>query len=472
MNHISGPARLVLPRPYLDHALRDLPRPLLGAATPVAHSPLVMQENTWGTELLGGRLQRIDWRQAWAAAPANAPGADGLLLLHVLHEGETMPQETGAGVWPQARAWLTEHASGYHLATPALSPALAVLLLSRQGHVFAVWRRNDDAPWVRLDGLDLPGSGMQQLNLGLSAAPSNVEVGDPVHGRYSRLRAALGEPVFQRLIARPLVQIGLGRTGSPMAHSWVRMGGSLLAIDPDRVELHNLDGDVLLPSHEGLNKSDACVRFLRPLLKPGATIDGRGLSIASPVMGVLLSRSAVLSIAVDDDLPRLWANAWALALHKVQLVVANQVRDGQAEADIKLLPPGTGCQWCVGGFASNTSNLLARLRSTAPSRWADFRDQRQGSLRSWSVATGQLALRLLERLYAGNQNGSLFRQIREGNDGEWQVKDHIAQAPHSHMHCHFCRTLAGAGSAAVNRNMLVRLLEEGLQTQHDGRMER
>lgn len=465
MSHISGPVRLVLPRAYLDGALRDLPRPTPYAARPVAHGPLVMQENPWGTELLGGPLQRIAWRQAWAAAPANAPGADGLLLLHVLHEGETMPQETGAGVWPQARAWLTEHASGYHLATTALSPALAVLLLSRQGHVFAVWRRNDDAPWQRLDGLDLPGSGMHQLNLGLNAAPSNAEEAEPLHGRYSRLRAALGAPVFQRLIAQPLLQIGLGRTGSPMAHSWVRMGGTLLAIDPDRVELHNLDGDVLLPSHEGLNKSDACVRFLRPLLKPGATIDGRGLSIDSPVMSVLTSRSAVLSIAVDDDLPRLWANAWALALHKVQLVVANQVRDGQAEADIKLLTPGTGCQWCVGGFASNTSDLLARLQSTEPSRREDFRDQRQGSLRSWSVATGQLALRLLERLYAGNQNGGLFRQIRERNDGELQVQDHIAQAFRSPTHCPFCRTLAGAGSAAVTRNMLVQLLEEDLRSQ-------
>jgi len=462
VNHISGPARLVWPRAYLDHALRDLPEHTRDAALLVAHGPLVMQENPCGTELLGGRLQRISWRQAWASATAHAPGADGLLLLHVLHAGETLPQEAGAGVWPQATAWLTEHASGYHLATPALSPVLAVLLLSRQGHVFAVWRRNDEAPWQRLDGLDLPGSGMHQLNLGLNAAPSDVEEGDPVHGRYSRLRAALGEPVFQRLIAQRLVQIGLGRTGSPMAHSWVRMGGSLLAIDPDRVELHNLDGDVL-PPYEGLNKSDACARLLRPLLKPGAAVDGRGLSIDSPVMGVLMSRSAVMSIAVDDDLPRLWANAWALALHKVQLVVANQVRDGQAEADIKLLPPGTGCQWCVGGFASNTSDLLVRLRSTEPNRSVDFRAQRQGSLRSWSVATGHLALRLLERLYTGNQTEGLFRQIREGNDGEWQVQDHIAQTPHSH--CPFCSTLAGAGSAAVTRKMLVRLLEEDLRSQ-------
>lgn len=471
MNHVSGPARLVLPRAYLDHALRDLPRHTPDAAPLLAHGPLVMQEHPWGTELLGGWLQRIAWRQAWTSTPAHAPGADGLLMLHVLQAGETMPQNTGAEVWSQATAWLNAHASGYHLATPVLSPALAVLWLSRQGHVFAVWRRNDESPWQRLDGLDLPGSGMHQLNLGLNAAQTDVEEGDPVHGRYSRLQAALGKPVFQRLIAQPLVQIGLGRTGSPMAHSWVRMGGSLLAVDPDRVELHNLDGDVL-PSHEGLNKSDACARFLRPLLKPGAAIDGRGLSIDSPVMGVLMSRSAVMSIAVDDDLPRLWANCWALASHKVQLVVANQVRNGQAEADIKLLPPGTGCQWCVGGFVSSTTDLLERLRSTEASRGVDFREQRQGSLRSWSVATGQLALRLLERLYAGNQNGGLFRQIRESNDGEWQVQDRIAQAPQPNTDCPFCRTLAGAGSAAVTRNTLVRLLEEGLHTQQDGRTER
>ena len=485
---------LVLPRPLLDEQLAlAAARPAGPAAAPgwLAHGRLCLQAHWPLTQalvasLVAGAPQRLPaaaWRtHTQADHPLQRPIPDGLALFYLAAPDEPAPGSD----WD---AWLARQAPEHRLSTQALLADLALLWLRPDGLALARFRPGEgwaalqatgrrNAPatlphgWHPVAELSLPGAGMLRLPLLATAAPpagpgDEGDAGDPlpVEGRHSRQAAALGPQVLARLQACRFGLVGSGRIGSVLAHSLVRLGSSLLVLEPDRMSPHSLDGD-LPPLHEGRPKADALQCQLRGLLRPGARLDTRALAVASPAAGALLGDCDILLCCVDNDAARLWANAWALATLKPLLVVATGLHPHGAEADLRLLPPGSGCLACTGGF-SQLAELPAQLALPGPVPTpADFRQQRPGSLRSWGVMAAHAGLRMVEHLVAGHLRRALFRRLAETEAGGLQVQDWAPPA-HQGLHCPLCQRLQGAGLAAV-QPALVRALAQQLLARQGG----
>lgn len=445
--------RLVLPRAELDRAVVECQaHPGAVASRPwLAHGPLTWQPEGDHLQALAGPFSPGPVGRAPASAEASA--SDGAVVLAMLPAAATPP--ANATAW---EAWMQAHAPGFRLASPVLDPALAVLWLRADGLALAACRHHGwpgGRLWRPVDELQLPGAEMLLLTVNGQAQvalPPDYE-----GGRYSRLAGALGPSVLARLQRSRIALVGLGRTGSTLASSLARMGVGLQMFDPDLIEPHNLDGD-LPPLLEGRSKAEGAVRQVRGLMRPGAPIDARVLPVASPVAGTLLAGADVVISCVDNDAARLWASAWALALAKPHLDIATGLHPHGAEADLRLLPPGTGCLACRGGFAQQ-ARLAAEGAALLPEPTpADFRQQRQGSLRSWGVLSAHAGLRMLERMYAGTVSHALFRRLAETATGGFTVQDEIGDAA-GPARCSMCTAFAGRGLRAVT----CRRLDEALK---------
>lgn len=448
---VEAGCTLVVARAQLDAMLElsaDSVAPLL------AYGPLTLTEEATGARcirtgfLYPGPVQR----------PMGEPGPlpwDGALVLALASIDETPP--TSPSAWTH---WVRRYASSYRLATPALLPALAVLWLRPDGLLAAAWHGLGESGgghrWNGFDTLSLPGAGMLQVNMRHAQQPSlpGPAAGDEgPDGRYGRLAGAMGTAVLKRLQASTVAHVGLGLTGSAVAHSLARIGSNHLLLDPDLVQPHNLVGD-LPPRFKGRSKAEAASRFVRGVLRPGADVDARVLSVSSPVAGALLADVDVIICCVDNDAARLWANAWALAWCKPLLDIGSRIGKLGAEADLRLLPPGTGCLACLGGFAQQAS-LVGQLQSVQPPPVPlDFRRERRGSSRSWSLLAAHAGLRLLEGLYDGRLGRALFRRLSETGDGSLNVSD-TTLTPAPPTQCPLCSALYAKSGRAVQPDLLV-----------------
>ncbi|MFM7350114.1 MAG: ThiF family adenylyltransferase [Erythrobacter sp.] len=477
----------MLPRATLDalivRALSEGGRSQASDAAPwLAHAPLTFQPIPDGLAVLPGLFRA---GPVVRGDDARTPPADGVVVLAIAGPGHRPP--SGGIAW---EAWMREHAPGFRLGTSAVNPALAVIWLRTDGAVAAGCRRTDwtagaawdEAAWLppsrwrAFDAISLPGAAMIHLRLGPEHAPPSgtrqaIAYDRPSHNahppaveadesgsRYSRLAGALGAAVLERMQHSRIAVIGLGRTGSTLAHSLARMGVSLQLFDPDLIEPHNLDGD-LPPLLEGRSKAEGVQRFVRGLLRPGAQIDARVLAVASPVAGPLLAACDVIVSCVDNDAARLRASVWALALHKPHLDIATGLHAHGAEADLRLLPPGTGCLVCLGGLAQ-AEQLAAQWASAAPPPTpADFRLQRAGSLQSWGVLSAHAGLRMLEAMYAGRIGHALFRRLAETEEGGLAVRDTVSAAV-AEGGCGFCDSLSGRGTRGVDEKRLASIVNK------------
>lgn len=457
----------------------------------LAHGELVIQSAGLDTLALIGPLRTTPLADAWRSPEHQQSPRDGVCVI-VLTEAATASNTATRSMpaiahsqptLPSAEDWLMFHAPAWRLCSRALRPALVLLWASREGAGFLAWR-SPSGIWAPIAWLELPGSGLQRVRMHLplnsaTAAPSALDLpgdeGAANTDRYSRPRVALGAPVLHTLQTRSSVFIGLGRTGAPMLHSAVRMGLPVLGLDPDGVEVHNLDGE-FSPLHEGWSKAAALRKQLTPLGRPGASLDLRCLDVASPAAGALIAAcDGPLLTSVDNGRALLWANAWALALHKVHIVVASGISGpgGLAEAEIRVLLPGQGCLLCFGGFAQPLAHLLDAVAQPHAQRAGGFENERPGSLRSWSVVAGHHALRMLELVASGRVRHSLFRRLTEQTDGGLHVEDRSVSRPsmqpviqdvrpkaHSMTanSCPMCRLLQGAGLQAVTMQRLQQAL--------------
>lgn len=470
-----GGTVLVAPRTWLQTqaVLAGVAR---GLSTPwLAHGPLVLQQS-WPHRLaLIGPLRQgpptpVPVRARTEATLTPDHHIDGLTLLMLAPTNVPFPV-----AW---ETWLHTHGPDFRLACEHPAPAVAVLWLRSDGVACAALRER--GRWQPCDTLRIAGARWAQVPLPWTVHPvvSTPAMGqarthaaerhEAVDGqrRDSRLVAALGPPVLSRLQNSRVTLVGVGRIGSRLAHGLVRLGvRHVLMIDPDTVELHNLDGDIP-PLLEGRSKVEAVMRFVRPLLRPGATVDARHLPIASPVAGGLLAETDVVIVCVDNDAARLWANAWALAHHiNLIAITTGQHTDpatGQrlAAAELRLLPAGTGCLACLGGWAQ-ADTLAAQLQSPLPPPTpADVRQQRPGSLRSWAGIAADMGLRMLEQLAAGDVDHALFRRLQETPNGGLEVHDSTLPPQALPHGCGLCAALRGAGLAAVTAQGLQTLAQE------------
>lgn len=467
-------AHLVVAEGDLAALVRTRPPSATADGPPLLHwAPATRQPQSHQQNWLAGPVRPLPAATQGRPLLAGEP-ADATLLVWAA------PDTAGTRAsWPDQPAvldgWLRRHAPGWPLLCAGQARHLLVLLLRADGTAWGAWRAlQGGAPWQVLDSVQLPGNRMLHVPLVPTAAPAGPSAWhddpeDPSEApadRYSRLRGALGADTLRRLQGLVFALVGAGRTGSVLAHTLVRMGARVLLLDPDQVELHNLDGDVL-PQHEGLAKTDAVARTLRPLLRPGAWMDPRRLDIAAPVSGLLLARADVVLSCVDDDRARLWVAAWCAALLKPLLDIGVSVQAAgvagvgglvgglsggrQLGADLRLTLPGheagAACLACLGGFTDPLRLPTGEAGDQVLSQ-GDFRQQRAGSLRSWSVASAHLGLRLLEGLVAGMRPGSLFRQLTEDASGRLTVRDQLPVAG-ARQRCPVCSRFTARGRAAV-----------------------
>jgi len=164
--------------------------------------------------------------------------------------------------------------------------------------------------------------------------------------RYGRhlLLPELGEAGQERLKAARVLLVGAGGLGSPAALYLAAAGiGTLTIVDHDRVDLSNLQRQVLYDSGDvGAPKAEAAARRLRAL-NPGTRVDARVLRVDA---GNVLELVAGHDLVVDgsDRLPTRYLVADACVLAGKPLVSAAIHRfEGQAFS----YRPGAPCYRCL-----------------------------------------------------------------------------------------------------------------------------
>lgn len=430
----------------------------------------------------------------WPEGRARPPDAQALAVVVQAPAGLALPADplallasptaaNAAAAWDR---WLAQHAPAHRLATRARAADLVLLWCSDQTPRFALLRRGDGwarlacrapwalpaagtadgryPPWLVVSQLLLPGSGLRRMHLptgpaveaadGLPAGVPRIAA-DGRASRYSRQALALTPAVLQRLQQQRVAIVGCGVEGSALASSLVRLGVAVCVIDPTAMAARHLQAD-LPPWYEGRPKVQALRRQLQGLHAQTTPLDGRQLQVASPAAGSLLAACDIVVAAAPGAAAQA-AEAWALALLKPLLVIATAVAPVGAaavaaqaaappvaladnQAWLALLPPGSGCQQCVGRWPS------ARHAGHGGDSGAD-----QPALRSWSVLVANLGLRMLEHLAAGRIKGALVRHLRNGPDGSLQVRDWRPASPSTD--CKRCTLLAGAGLRAAAQAM-------------------
>ncbi|MBQ0942257.1 ThiF family adenylyltransferase [Ideonella sp. 4Y16] len=419
-------------------------------------------------------------------ADPNAQPASAVLLLAVAPAETPPPTAPTQAPNPAAcTAWLQAHAPGWRQACAGPNPLLVLLWLRLDGLGLLLAHRAGEAGCWPLPALELTGARTQRLLLGPAAtaparppAPVSAEPEVEPSPRYAPQRAALG-PAQQHLHLARVLLVGAGRIGSVLAHGLLRMGVQHLGVvEPDVMEPHNEDGD-LAPLPTGSPKLQALARFVRGVARPGATLALHPWPVARKAVGPLVALANLLVVCTDNDAARLWADAWALATQRDRLVIATGIQPDGAQAELRLLPAGTGCLACVGGYAQAHDLLQQLAQPLPPATPADVRQQRMGSLRSWSALAAHAGLRLIEQHLAQPSPQALFRHLAETEDGSLQVRD-AWHAPdlghggaafpgrHPRPPCPFCHSLLGAGTEGVSAPRLRALTQQWLAQREAG----
>ncbi|MGE0824221.1 MAG: ThiF family adenylyltransferase [Candidatus Binatia bacterium] len=182
--------------------------------------------------------------------------------------------------------------------------------------------------------------------------------------------------------------VGVGRTGSLVATSLARMGiRQLTLIDPDRLELHNLDAMDSLTTHD--------LGTLNAALLTTAIPD----SITTLRAFVSAKEADVVICCADNDGARLAAGVIAAVYAKPLLDIGTGVF-GTAEArrmgaDIRLILPADRCLLCCGGITDvEQARQIFMAQPVAPRQ--PWNEERAGSLRSLNQIAAHIGLRVLE----------------------------------------------------------------------------
>jgi len=337
-------------------------------------------------------------------------------------------------------------------------PSVCVLQLGaghELGAFTGIYASEDQIVPVRR--LCLVGAGMARFDA--------VDFVQPVHefvpkeaARWSRLIGALGgSEIWRRLTELSLAVVGVGRSGSLVAASLARLGcRQVTLIDPDRVELHNVDAmDLVTSADIGCFKAEVVASRMREL---NTRLHVR--SLTSSVFGseahTALKSAQVIICAVDNPAARLITGAMATVYLKPWLDIGSgvfRVRGGsdgtasdarlsslQMGADVRLILPGDGCILCWGGVA----NVAEALQTWGQNRVIpEWHAERAGSLRSLNMLAVATGLRWLEELVMGRLMASTWQRVEINGSGiaEWHTMPRRADPA--------CRLCAQVGQGDV-----------------------
>lgn len=405
------------------------------------------------TELLHG-LSRNPRRRA--VCPFGLAWSDGKveLLVHRVHwfAGEERPRLT-------VLAADDETALRRTAADANAADALLVLGLGPAAGLATGWFATEQA--VRpLASLAVAGPGLPRIALDASPSRQPDRWEQEV---WSRSIGALGEASWRRLTDACVTIVGVGRTGSILAHELARLGvRRLILVDPDRVEAGNL-GEMSGAGLVDIGRPKVEV-VAEALLAQGLVLPAQVETVPTDLLelpGLRAVKAAELVCGcVDNGLARL-ALAICASFNRPLLDLGTGVRPGGASdrlgADVRLLLPGESCPLCFGGVADaeRVASALATGQPPAPEPW---RQQRGGSLRSLNQLAVGLGLRLLEELVAGRLAGSTWLQL-EYNAAGLPHLQHFRPAQHGD--CPICARAAAGDDALTDFRALLRA---GLQT--------
>ena len=251
------------------------------------------------------------------------------------------------------------------------------------------------------------GAGLHQTNVAEPTSPVDSS-------RWSRIAGALGADAHARLRETRFAVVGCGRTGSLVASTLARIGVShLTLIDPDRVELHNLDAmDGTSYGDIGRPKVQAVAQHLRLFAcrvpEPISQAVTTGTAIAA------LREADFICCCVDDATARLATCALATLFLKplLDIGVGIHAHNGRVEkaADVRLVLPGEHrCLACYGGIAQQEQMLPLIGGKTAAIEW---HEQRAGSLRSLNQVAAHLGIGMIEDLATERLQQSQWLRLR------------------------------------------------------------
>lgn len=456
--------RLVLPELALRRAMHQAPA---GSQTGVlAHGLLVLQ-------VVDGKLLALVPRLALGPPQVALPGGaqhddkawplpTALALVYAAPPGMAHPADGDRD------AWVSRMAPLHRLACRAVNADLLLVWRGADG-LTGAWLRTGDrwtalrqgalwslpknsvghGQWQPVDDVLLPGARQQHLMLEAGReVPQAVPAWD-ADERYSRQALALSAPVLARLQQSRIGIVGCGIAGAGLASSLVRLGCSVLVVDPETTEAHDLMADLppwmegqprVLALHRqiaGPRSGDQVDRSLfhgPGLLRDGAHLDVRQLPVQSPAAGMLLAGCDIV-IATTPGASVLWTAAWAMATLKPFLAIGIRTRPTEAGGRLLLMPPGAqaGCPLCLRWLAD-----------------AEFQPaEGEGALRSWSMMCGHVGWRMVERMVEGRIMGALERRLINGDDGSLSVQDRMLPMRDGVPDCPMCRLLPGAGLGPV-----------------------
>jgi molybdopterin/thiamine biosynthesis adenylyltransferase len=279
----------------------------------------------------------------------------------------------------------------------------------------------------------------------------STSVGPPLEELLARTIGALGQATFRTLRQLTVAVIGCGRIGSLVAEVLASVGvARLILVDADHLELHNL-GEMAGVALEDFGKPK--VTALAQGIRRGAV--GRGTDIRAVIEPVdtlpalfAVKAADILVSCADSAAARLAAAVLASSYLQPLLDLGTGILpDGPGRrmgADVRLVLPGR-CLVCWGGVVGLAAASAALLAGRTVPPPADFRDQRQGSLRSLNGIASSLGLTLLEQFLAGWLGESTWLQVDISAAGVPQLTH---RTPLPAPSCPLC-TLAGLGDAAL-----------------------
>ena len=185
----------------------------------------------------------------------------------------------------------------------------------------------------------------------MSAAVQEAGLGDEQLLRYNRqiMLPQIGVEGQERLLAAHVLLLGLGGLGSPLAMYLAACGvGRLTLIDSDRVELANLQRQILYRSSDlGAGKAERAFRALADL-NPEVRVDAVAERADLPLLRERL-RGVDLAVDATDNFETRQALNRACVEAAVPLVSGAVVRMEGQVAVFRNRRPGDACYRCLFG---------------------------------------------------------------------------------------------------------------------------
>lgn len=290
----------------------------------------------------------------------------------------------------------------------------------------------------------------------------------PVSPEHIWSRTAGALPIWHRLGDLHLVIVGVGRSGSQLARSLVRLGagqvwGHMTLVDPDVMEIHNLgEMDAVGPDAVGRFK----VVAVQESLQRQAAWCGLNGDVPLRIMPVSESVSSLRSldafkdadfvfVCVDNPIARIAATFLAACYLRPMIDIGTGVTHEATRrtlgASVRLV--FGNCLLCslggIPGLRAACRHILDQgIVLPRRTNEDDWRQERSGSLESLNGLAVHLAMRLFEDVLDERIRSAVWLQLDFGDSGEPTL---LRNEPIQSTGCVLCNQYAGKGDWAVER---------------------